>query len=86
MLGARSGELAVAVRPYERLLSSPLLTRAGTQAWQPDELPGAVADSPAALALSARGSTVLLEHWQRRPVDRWVLEHRGPRLRSWLVR
>jgi hypothetical protein len=58
---APDGGAAVAVEPYERLLTSPLLVRTGpaTQ-WSPAELPGPVADSRQAVALSPNGTTVVL--------------------------
>jgi hypothetical protein len=56
------GAAAVAVEPYKRLLSSPLLSRTGpTVQWSPAELPGAVADSRQAVSLSPKGTTVVLE-------------------------
>lgn len=55
------GSAAVGVEPYERLLSSPLLSRISSSAqWSPAELPGAVADSRQAVALSPTGTTVVL--------------------------
>jgi hypothetical protein len=56
------GAVAVAVEPYDRLVTSPLLTRTGaTAAWSPEELPGAVSDSRDAVSTSASGTTVVLD-------------------------
>jgi hypothetical protein len=56
-----TGAAAVAVRPFERLLTSPLLSRPGPSAqWTPAELPGAVTDSRQAVSVSATRTTVVL--------------------------
>jgi hypothetical protein len=55
------GAAAVAVEPFRRLLSSPLLTRPGPSApWTPAELPGAVTDSRLAVSVSPGRTTVVL--------------------------
>ncbi|MDQ1601677.1 MAG: hypothetical protein QOD68_3151, partial [Actinomycetota bacterium] len=62
-LAAAAGSVAVAVLPYDRLLASPLLTAAsqtGTAAWEPQELPGAVVDARASVAVSPEGPMVVL--------------------------
>jgi len=51
--------LAVVVGPVERLVRSPLLTRAGTGPWAPGQLPGRVVDSSTAVALRPTGTSVL---------------------------
>jgi hypothetical protein len=65
-LSTTAGSAAVAVLPYDRLLSSPLLT-AATQpgpttatTWVPHELPGAVVDARASVAVHAAGPTAVL--------------------------
>ena len=56
------GSAAVGVRPYELLLSSPLLSRKGpAEQWTPSELPGAVADARQAVAMSRAATTVVLQ-------------------------
>jgi hypothetical protein len=62
-LSATNGSVAVAVLPYEHLLSSPLLTSAaptGATTWEPQELPGAVVDARASVALRPEGPMAVL--------------------------
>jgi hypothetical protein len=62
LAASADGAVTVAVEPYERLVTSPLLTRAGATAdWRPEELPGAVFDSRDAVSTSAKGTTVVLD-------------------------
>jgi hypothetical protein len=56
---AEGDRVAVAVGPVERLLTSPVLTRAGAGTWSPAQLPGAVLGSRTAVALGSGGVTAL---------------------------
>ena len=62
MIDATSGgSIAVAVEAYERLLSSPLLTKTGaTAVWRPEELPGAVTNARSAVAVTSTATTAVL--------------------------
>jgi hypothetical protein len=63
-LSASAGSVAVAVLPYDRLLSSPLLTAAANQTgattWDPRELPGAAVDARASVAVGLDGPAAVL--------------------------
>jgi hypothetical protein len=63
-LSATAGSVAVAVLPYDRLLSSPLLTAAadqtGATTWEPQQLPGAVVDARDSVAVGPHGPTAVL--------------------------
>jgi hypothetical protein len=63
-LSATAGSVAVAVLPYDRLLSSPLLTATasdtGATTWAPQELPGPVVDAGASVAVGPHGPTAVL--------------------------
>jgi hypothetical protein len=62
-LSTTVGSAAVAVLPYDRLLSSPLLTAAAqtdATTWDPQELPGAVVDARDSIAVSPAGTTAVL--------------------------
>lgn len=55
------GSVAVAVEAYDRLLSSPLLTKSSaTAAWRPAELPGAVTNARSAVAVTSTATTTVL--------------------------
>jgi photosystem II stability/assembly factor-like uncharacterized protein len=55
----------VAVGPYDRLLSSPLLFETATPGrWRPDELPGAVSSSRGGVAVASGGATAVLRSGQ----------------------
>ena len=55
------GSIAVAVEAYERLLSSPLLTKTGaTAVWRTAELPGAVTNARSAVAVTSTATTAVL--------------------------
>jgi hypothetical protein len=56
-----AGAVAVAVAAYDRLLSSPLLTKSSaTAAWRPAELPGAVTNARSAVAITSTATTAVL--------------------------
>lgn len=59
-LAVTSEASAVAVEPYDRLLSSPVLTRTGAAPWAPGQLPGAVAAARSAVALRSGTTTAVL--------------------------
>lgn len=56
-----AGRVAVAIGAYDRLIRSPLLTRAReARSWDPAQLPGAVADSRGAVSIVTGRPTVVL--------------------------
>ncbi len=57
---AFAGNLSVAIGTYERLTQSPLVTSTGDKGpWRPSELPGAIADSRAAVSVAGRQTAIL---------------------------
>ena len=72
LVAAAAGDgVAVAVGPVERLLTSPLLTGAGSGTWTPFQLPGGVVGSRTAVAVEG-GSVTALTSGSGGTLVRWT--------------
>ncbi|MDT7575943.1 MAG: Photosynthesis system assembly factor, partial [Pseudonocardiales bacterium] len=82
-----AGNATVAVRPHEQLVRSPVLTADGTWQWDAGELPGAVADSRAALSVVPDSAVITSGHGtlERRTAHGWTAAVSAARLAQGLT-